>query len=224
MASCKEKKYDIGKVLSDIHLDVYYSSFQDHGYQTISDCETLNHEILKNIGISLTGHRKRILNKIHILLGKSGDVGFSNTETKYKEESTFSQECTIYKTVDLQCDNPNFDNSIMDTNCKGEDEGLCDLNNLPLQLEDTCESKEKDQISGYDVKPDNVLDNIEHDDSQNLGFFEFLGPMVENEVYDTFDNASPHKHRKSGPTRSFILRNRPVPELPHSVHNNIKQR
>ncbi|XP_041078962.1 arf-GAP with Rho-GAP domain, ANK repeat and PH domain-containing protein 3-like isoform X1 [Polyodon spathula] len=52
---------DVGELLLSIHLERYQDSFRQHGFHTAKDFIHLDNEILLQMGITATGHRKRIL-------------------------------------------------------------------------------------------------------------------------------------------------------------------
>ncbi|XP_030067056.1 arf-GAP with Rho-GAP domain, ANK repeat and PH domain-containing protein 3 isoform X2 [Microcaecilia unicolor] len=62
MTSLHGKDIDIAIWLSSIHLEKYQNNFEQHGYHTVKDVLALDNEALQQIGITATGHRKRILN------------------------------------------------------------------------------------------------------------------------------------------------------------------
>ncbi|XP_078071834.1 arf-GAP with Rho-GAP domain, ANK repeat and PH domain-containing protein 2 isoform X2 [Mustelus asterias] len=61
MLSSSEASGDIADWLISIHLGQYVDHFKQSGYFAVRDCKHLNNEILLQIGIVPTGHRKRIL-------------------------------------------------------------------------------------------------------------------------------------------------------------------
>ncbi|XP_066480097.1 arf-GAP with Rho-GAP domain, ANK repeat and PH domain-containing protein 3 isoform X2 [Tiliqua scincoides] len=52
---------DIADWLSIIHLERYQGTFKQHGYYSVRDVSSLGKEDLQKLGITATGHRKRIL-------------------------------------------------------------------------------------------------------------------------------------------------------------------
>ncbi|XP_029445527.1 arf-GAP with Rho-GAP domain, ANK repeat and PH domain-containing protein 2 isoform X2 [Rhinatrema bivittatum] len=66
MSSCTEKTITIRDLLTRIHLEKYWTHFQEFGYNTVLDCAEINNEILQQIGIPFTGHRKRILKQLEV--------------------------------------------------------------------------------------------------------------------------------------------------------------
>ncbi|NXE29250.1 ARAP3 protein, partial [Ardeotis kori] len=55
---------DIADWLATIHLQRYRDVFKQHGYHVASDAASLDGDRLQQIGITATGHRKRILNLV----------------------------------------------------------------------------------------------------------------------------------------------------------------
>ncbi|XP_059844998.1 arf-GAP with Rho-GAP domain, ANK repeat and PH domain-containing protein 2 isoform X2 [Hypanus sabinus] len=74
MLSSTEANSSIMDWLIDIHLDQYTDNFRQSGYSTLADCKHLNNEILLQIGIAPTGHRKRILRHLHNLFPKADEL------------------------------------------------------------------------------------------------------------------------------------------------------
>ncbi|XP_034959304.2 arf-GAP with Rho-GAP domain, ANK repeat and PH domain-containing protein 3 isoform X1 [Zootoca vivipara] len=55
---------DIADWLTLIHLERYWDTFKKHGYGSVKDVLSLSKEDLQKLGITATGHRKRILNLV----------------------------------------------------------------------------------------------------------------------------------------------------------------
>uniref|UniRef100_A0A8C0J0Y7 ArfGAP with RhoGAP domain, ankyrin repeat and PH domain 3 n=1 Tax=Chelonoidis abingdonii TaxID=106734 RepID=A0A8C0J0Y7_CHEAB len=64
MFSLCDADSDIAAWLATIHLERYQETFKQHGYQVARDAASLGNEDLQRIGITATGHRKRILNLV----------------------------------------------------------------------------------------------------------------------------------------------------------------
>ncbi|NXC30561.1 ARAP3 protein, partial [Campylorhamphus procurvoides] len=79
---------DIADWLATIHLERYRDVFKQHGYHVARDAASLDGHHLQQIGITATGHRKRILNLVQQtrMLSRShtgrtaGDTAFRATE------------------------------------------------------------------------------------------------------------------------------------------------
>ncbi|KAM4706591.1 arf-GAP with Rho-GAP domain, ANK repeat and PH domain-containing protein 2 [Discoglossus pictus] len=237
MSSLDENNDDVGQMLAGIHLEIYEPVFKTFGFHTISDCENLNHEKLQEIGIALTGHRKRILNKLQSLIlykgneaeslkfcsatGRSNTEGILSTEAKdFKSQKIGSLDTTL-KTHEHAVD--------LD-DCHAEDiTGTSNATYNYYKPEKSNENKEKGQVleepseelaSNREDNQQISMDVEEQLDSQNSSFFEFQGTMVDNEIYSGNTNNKP---KTKTPTRSFILRNRPVPQLPFQVNETLYQ-
>lgn len=68
---------DIAVWLATVHLEQYADTFRQHGLATAAAARGLGHEELKELGVSATGHRKRILR----LLQASTAEGFLEEAT-----------------------------------------------------------------------------------------------------------------------------------------------
>ncbi|XP_075715078.1 arf-GAP with Rho-GAP domain, ANK repeat and PH domain-containing protein 2 isoform X2 [Rhinoderma darwinii] len=209
MASNNKNKYPVEQMLSDIHLEIYHTVFRKLGYRTVSDCAKLNHEKLQEMGVSLTGHRKRILRKIQDFLEKECvDLEVCSTDKQKTSEGIL--------TVD------DGDSTVL---AKEVINIHSELNNLSKEYSTTSvmdggvtnNGEEKSSESSGE-SCDNTLNSKDRLDSGT--FFEFQGTMIENELYKEMNLDHMKKTKmKKGPTRSFILRNRPVPDLPVSANN-----
>ncbi|NXB18172.1 ARAP3 protein, partial [Rhagologus leucostigma] len=62
MSSPRGPDTDIADWLATIHLERYRDVFKQHGYHVAGDATSLDSHHLQQIGITATGHRKRILN------------------------------------------------------------------------------------------------------------------------------------------------------------------
>ncbi|XP_061441954.1 arf-GAP with Rho-GAP domain, ANK repeat and PH domain-containing protein 3 isoform X2 [Rhineura floridana] len=69
---------DIVDWLAIIHLERYWDTFKQHGYGSVKDVITLSKEDLQKLGITATGHCKRILNLVQrtrlLVRDKSGHM------------------------------------------------------------------------------------------------------------------------------------------------------
>ncbi|NXU85329.1 ARAP3 protein, partial [Xiphorhynchus elegans] len=88
MSSLCSPDSDIADWLATIHLERYRDVFKQHGYHVARDAASLDGHHLQQIGITATGHRKRILNLVQQtrMLSQShtghtaGDTAFRATE------------------------------------------------------------------------------------------------------------------------------------------------
>ncbi|XP_062991515.1 arf-GAP with Rho-GAP domain, ANK repeat and PH domain-containing protein 2 [Elgaria multicarinata webbii] len=68
--SFRDIDVDIKEFLDGINLGQYVPNFQDFGYNTLQDCAGINNRVLQQIGISPTGHRRRILKQLEAKFAK----------------------------------------------------------------------------------------------------------------------------------------------------------
>ncbi|XP_075458127.1 arf-GAP with Rho-GAP domain, ANK repeat and PH domain-containing protein 3 isoform X1 [Ascaphus truei] len=71
MSSIDNEELDIADWLSAIHLERYQDNFKQQGYQIVRDILSLDNEVLQQIGVSATGHRKRILSRMRHVSGEA---------------------------------------------------------------------------------------------------------------------------------------------------------
>ncbi|XP_023363763.1 LOW QUALITY PROTEIN: arf-GAP with Rho-GAP domain, ANK repeat and PH domain-containing protein 2, partial [Otolemur garnettii] len=88
MSSVSEVNVDIRDFLMSINLEQYLSCFHESGYNTVKDCEAINDSVLHRIGISPTGHRRRILKQLQIILSKMQDISIYANIHKTKKNDT----------------------------------------------------------------------------------------------------------------------------------------
>lgn len=89
MSSVSEVNVDIRDFLMSINLEQYLFRFREFGLNTVKDCVAVNDGVLHKIGISPTGHRRRILKQLQIILSKMQDVPiYANIHKTKKDEDT----------------------------------------------------------------------------------------------------------------------------------------
>nr|XP_023405557.1 LOW QUALITY PROTEIN: arf-GAP with Rho-GAP domain, ANK repeat and PH domain-containing protein 2 [Loxodonta africana] len=89
MTSVSEINVDIKDFLMSINLEQYLSHFRDFGLNTVKDCAAINDSLLHKIGISPTGHRRRILKQLQIILSKMQDTPiYANVHKTKKNDKT----------------------------------------------------------------------------------------------------------------------------------------
>ncbi|VTJ74238.1 Hypothetical predicted protein [Marmota monax] len=74
MSSVSEVNLDIKDFLMSINLEQYLLHFLEFGFYTVKDCAAINDSVLHKIGISPTGHRRRILKQLQIILSKMHEI------------------------------------------------------------------------------------------------------------------------------------------------------
>lgn len=89
MSSVSEVNVDIRDFLMSINLEQYLPRFREFGLNTVKDCAAVNDGLLHKIGISPTGHRKRILKQLQIILSKMQDIPiYANIHKTKKDDET----------------------------------------------------------------------------------------------------------------------------------------
>ncbi|XP_077157771.1 arf-GAP with Rho-GAP domain, ANK repeat and PH domain-containing protein 2 isoform X2 [Paroedura picta] len=269
--SFRDPSGEIKEFLDGINLGQYFSNFQAFGYRSLPDCVGMNNSMLQQIGISPTGHRRRILKHLEVLLskrqGKSADVESHNSdppvlnlnktgkggrqpsgqaytlcgnrcEERHELPDNESQGCKGSTSSDLDSSSSPCRNvhCSTDVSAVGENaseqampetmpplgyplrKGQSEPFNVPL------EDAAKDDYTSETFRSSEMKPGEEHllcsgqgnlpRGSPDSPFIEFKGEMVENDLYGPWAQSL----TKVGPrtTRSFILRHRPVPEIPGS--------
>ncbi|XP_022361781.1 arf-GAP with Rho-GAP domain, ANK repeat and PH domain-containing protein 2 isoform X1 [Enhydra lutris kenyoni] len=93
MSSVSEVNVDIRDFLMSINLEQYLPRFREFGLNTVKDCAAVNDGVLHKIGISPTGHRKRILKQLQIILSKMQDIPIYANIHKTKKDDETSEDC-----------------------------------------------------------------------------------------------------------------------------------
>ncbi|XP_053528304.1 arf-GAP with Rho-GAP domain, ANK repeat and PH domain-containing protein 2 isoform X2 [Artibeus jamaicensis] len=108
MSSVTAVNVDIKDFLMSINLEQYLSRFHEFGFNTVKDCAAINDSVLHEIGISPTGHRRRIIKQLQIILSKMQDIPIyanihktkKNGETSKEPHAPSSQRVTGTELVD----------------------------------------------------------------------------------------------------------------------------
>lgn len=89
MSSVSEVNVDIKDFLMSINLEQYVSLFREFGFNTVKDCAAIDDSVLHKIGISPTGHRRRIIKQLQIILSKMQDIPiYANIHKIKKNDET----------------------------------------------------------------------------------------------------------------------------------------
>ncbi|XP_006759394.1 PREDICTED: arf-GAP with Rho-GAP domain, ANK repeat and PH domain-containing protein 2 [Myotis davidii] len=89
MSSVSEVNVDIKDFLMSINLEQYVSHFREFGFNTVKDCAAIDDSVLHKIGISPTGHRRRIIKQLQIILSKMQDIPiYANIHKIKKNDET----------------------------------------------------------------------------------------------------------------------------------------
>ncbi|XP_045690376.1 arf-GAP with Rho-GAP domain, ANK repeat and PH domain-containing protein 2 isoform X1 [Phyllostomus hastatus] len=92
MSSATAVNVDIKDFLMSINLEQYLSLFREFGFNTVKDCATINDSVLHKIGISPTGHRRRIIKQLQIILSKMQDIPIYANIHKTKKNGETSKD------------------------------------------------------------------------------------------------------------------------------------
>uniref|UniRef100_A0A3P8Y0M7 ArfGAP with RhoGAP domain, ankyrin repeat and PH domain 1 n=1 Tax=Esox lucius TaxID=8010 RepID=A0A3P8Y0M7_ESOLU len=95
-----EECTSVWKWLSLLHLEQYFPAFQAAGLGSLSECQGLTQNQLEMIGISLPGHRRRILASLQ----KTGQITAPGTPLMHAdpERGPVPKERTKYRSVPLE--------------------------------------------------------------------------------------------------------------------------
>ncbi|XP_061440036.1 arf-GAP with Rho-GAP domain, ANK repeat and PH domain-containing protein 2 isoform X2 [Rhineura floridana] len=107
--SFRDIDVDIKEFLVGINLGQYFQNFQDFGYNALRDCVGVNNSVLQQIGISPTGHRRRILKQLEVMLAKmlEKSVALESQNTEDVEELGNSCSQPLCHNPDTCIINPN---------------------------------------------------------------------------------------------------------------------
>lgn len=92
MSSVSEVNVDIRDFLMSINLEQYLLHFREFGFYTVKDCMSVNDSVLHQIGISPTGHRRRILKQLQVIFSKMQDFPIYANVHKAKSDSTTKEQ------------------------------------------------------------------------------------------------------------------------------------
>ncbi|XP_010612005.1 arf-GAP with Rho-GAP domain, ANK repeat and PH domain-containing protein 2 isoform X4 [Fukomys damarensis] len=93
MSSVSEVNINIKDFLMSINLEQYLLHFQEFGFYTVKDCARINDSVLHEIGISPTGHRRRILKKLQMILSKMQEIPIYANVHKTRNDDTSKDRC-----------------------------------------------------------------------------------------------------------------------------------
>uniref|UniRef100_A0A8B9KC32 ArfGAP with RhoGAP domain, ankyrin repeat and PH domain 2 n=1 Tax=Astyanax mexicanus TaxID=7994 RepID=A0A8B9KC32_ASTMX len=207
--------------LSSLHLSQYASSFSQAGYRTLGDCNGLTEERLLAIGQFPTGHRRRILRSLDVLMvgcddGKGSEGrrkpvpcprniflkdGKRVVQTQQGNEAIENKTVVVTKSLPARTHEESMPRSIP--------KKVASSGSSSASLHSSNESL---SLSSHSLPSD--WENSEEPPASEDAPEGFQGVMVDNDIYE-----STHTFKGSGPrqTRSYKLRHRPVPEIPEST-------
>lgn len=95
MSSVSEVNVDIKDFLMSINLEQYLLHFHKSGFHTVKACAAIDDSVLLRIGISPTGHRRRILKQLQMILSKMPDIPVYANVHKTKKNDDSSKDCRV---------------------------------------------------------------------------------------------------------------------------------
>ncbi|CAH2275907.1 arf-GAP with Rho-GAP domain, ANK repeat and PH domain-containing 3 isoform X1 [Pelobates cultripes] len=151
MSSIGDEELDIGNWLSAIHLERYQENFKKHGYRIVKDILSLDNEVLQQIGVSATGHRKRIISRLRHVSGEA-----------WSQSSSFSMEREDFLEVTSKDDDNGMLNKVILTvtneeQSPGESKPISEPNLKPVPKPRTVFNKNSTAvIKDYFVVPSTI--------------------------------------------------------------------
>ncbi|XP_076794627.1 arf-GAP with Rho-GAP domain, ANK repeat and PH domain-containing protein 2 isoform X2 [Arvicanthis niloticus] len=103
MSSVSEVNVDIRDFLMSINLEQYFLHFREFGFYTVKDCMSINDSVLHQIGISPTGHRRRILKQLQMIFSKMQDFPIYANVHKAKNGSATSEQHSVLSSGSNTC-------------------------------------------------------------------------------------------------------------------------
>ncbi|XP_017328101.1 arf-GAP with Rho-GAP domain, ANK repeat and PH domain-containing protein 2 isoform X1 [Ictalurus punctatus] len=123
---------EISLWLSSLHLPQYVTRFTQAGYHTLADCKGLTEEKLLQVADFPTGHRRRILHNLEVLMAGYHDNEGSEMAGGEKKPVPFP------RTIFIKEGKRVTSNQNLQTNCTGENNRLPGTQTLPPR---TCKEK-----------------------------------------------------------------------------------
>ncbi|XP_072476540.1 arf-GAP with Rho-GAP domain, ANK repeat and PH domain-containing protein 2 isoform X2 [Notamacropus eugenii] len=164
MSSVSEVNADLKALLTNINLEQYLLRFQESGYHTVKDCAEINDSILQKIGVLPTGHRRRILKQLEMILSKLQDpVVYANVQKRkkdpviLKEEQTLSSGADTWVKLSGLCGNQRIGPESLKTSTIPGRNDICNENGPPTESVDTSSfTKQSDSPLSDTMSPKNL--------------------------------------------------------------------
>ncbi|EGW09603.1 Arf-GAP with Rho-GAP domain, ANK repeat and PH domain-containing protein 2 [Cricetulus griseus] len=103
MSSVSEVNVDIRDFLMSINLEQYLVHFREFGFYTLKDCASINDSVLHQIGISPTGHRRRILKQLQMIFSKMQDIPIYANVHKTKNGNASKEHQNLPSSSNTTC-------------------------------------------------------------------------------------------------------------------------
>ncbi|XP_006128812.2 arf-GAP with Rho-GAP domain, ANK repeat and PH domain-containing protein 2 isoform X1 [Pelodiscus sinensis] len=136
--SSRDDNTDIKEFLANINLVQYLLNFKESGYNTVADCIGINNNVLQQIGIMPTGHRRRILKQLEITLSRMQEKSVSFENLKPKDLGEIGESHSLCYDQDSKISNINSEGITKDSPVSGA---------LPVRFF----SKEKSEFTEHEL-------------------------------------------------------------------------
>ncbi|XP_059868704.1 arf-GAP with Rho-GAP domain, ANK repeat and PH domain-containing protein 2 isoform X3 [Delphinus delphis] len=166
MSSVSEVNVDIKDFLMSINLEQYLLRFREFGFNNVKDCAEINDSVLLKVGISPTGHRRRILKQLQIILSKMQDISIYANVHKTKKNHETSEDHHAPSSAQNTCLELSDSHSVQTPS--------------PTQLETVTKSLDQNEVSVENSQ------SFKSDDKQTLPTYNF--PIPEEEPHLNSDS------------------------------------
>ncbi|XP_024587517.1 arf-GAP with Rho-GAP domain, ANK repeat and PH domain-containing protein 2 isoform X2 [Neophocaena asiaeorientalis asiaeorientalis] len=166
MSSVSEVNVDIKDFLMSINLEQYLLRFREFGFNNVRDCAEINDSVLLKVGISPTGHRRRILKQLQIILSKMQDTSIYANVHKTKKNHETSEDHHAPSSAQNTCLELSDSHSVQTPS--------------PTQLEIVTESLDQNEVSVENSQ------SFKSDDKLTLPTYNF--PIPEEEPHLNSDS------------------------------------
>ncbi|XP_012579484.1 PREDICTED: arf-GAP with Rho-GAP domain, ANK repeat and PH domain-containing protein 2 [Condylura cristata] len=168
MSSVSEVNVDIRDFLMSINLEQYLLHFREFGFNTVKDCVAINDSVLHKIGILPTGHRRRILKQLQIILTKMQDIPIYANVHKTKKNEETSKDGQAPSSDENSCVEPSDSSHVQTprpTHLESVRESL-DQNDINVENSQSPQSDNKSSL------PKHNFSDSEEEPHPNLGSFQ----------------------------------------------------
>lgn len=87
---------DMEEFLVNINLGQYLPNFKEYGYNIVTDCVGINDDVLQQMGVLPTGHRRRILKHLDATLSKMQGNALFCENIKFKDLKGLEEKQHLY--------------------------------------------------------------------------------------------------------------------------------
>ncbi|XP_008848735.1 arf-GAP with Rho-GAP domain, ANK repeat and PH domain-containing protein 2 isoform X1 [Nannospalax galili] len=151
MSSVSEVNVDIKDFLMSINLEQYLLHFREFGFYTVKDCTAVNDSVLHQIGISPTGHRRRILKQLQIIFSKMQEIPVYANVHKTKNGNISKEQDSPPSTSQNTCIELSDSVSVQASLTQVETVTNINLNDLSVGNSQCLKSDDKLSLSPHDL-------------------------------------------------------------------------